>query len=721
MKVDEIFRRIGEFGLYQKVIYTIINLIGITHGFRMLIAVFMLYTSKYRCAIPDYPNDTYKIQSPEHAALVTQFIPKNTKEADLGPYDRCHVFTSAGAPNDSLGAERTQVGCEKWVYDKSKFVNTAIIEFDAVCDDSMLGSHSQMSQMAGFLFGVLFFGAIGDKYGRKVAMYMAIVIYACGGFGLSWSPLIGYPFFVFIRFVNGATSAGAYTAACVLSLEMVGPNKRLWVGVLIHLSFGVGGIMLDLIGYLERDWFFINIIGTCPIVLALSLWWIIPESPRWLAKKGRIQEAEAILRKIAKYNGKPFPDDLLSKAGSDKEAISTSNQHDITKASMEKSFKTAYENHLVMTADEKDPVKKTANGHQPLESSKDLDSNRNQTMTDDNIKDGTAQSKACKPDDKNRSTFREFLRMFTYRVLVTRSLIQFLNWFAVSMAYYGLSLTADQLKAGTLFTNFLLSCCMDIVGNVLVLILLDRWGRRLLHTLNMVVAGLACLLGVLTNMVAPSGLQWLTVVVAMTGKLGLSAGFTLIYIFSSELIPTTVRSAGMGTASAFARMGSIVASYIQQWAVDMGGDFGRSLPLLVFGVLALVAGVLTLLLPETLHKDLPDTVDDALEFGKDPQKDEHIDPQKTVEVFTTDGVQFEMESLKFPPAHTTDTRLDPKPGAESMPLQKSGDNTPWTSENDHQEKAAMMPPTPPQEEPPTGLPKAVTFEDPSNVEISLRL
>ena len=48
----------------------------------------------------------------------------------------------------------------------------------------------------------------------------------------------------------------------------------------------------------------------------------------------------------------------------------------------------------------------------------------------------------------------------------------------------------------------------------------------------------------------------------------------------------------------------------------MGGDFGKALPLLVFGAFSLVAGLLTLVLPETLHKDLPDTIEDGLKFGR---------------------------------------------------------------------------------------------------------
>lgn len=39
-------------------------------------------------------------------------------------------------------------------------------------------------------------------------------------------------------------------------------------------------------------------------------------------------------------------------------------------------------------------------------------------------------------------------------------------------------------------------------------------------------------------------------------------------------------------------------------------------PLLVFGVLALTGGVLSLMLPETLNKKLPETIEEGENFGK---------------------------------------------------------------------------------------------------------
>ena len=48
----------------------------------------------------------------------------------------------------------------------------------------------------------------------------------------------------------------------------------------------------------------------------------------------------------------------------------------------------------------------------------------------------------------------------------------------------------------------------------------------------------------------------------MLGKVGASAAFAVIYIWSAELYPTIARNAAMGASSGFARLGGMIAPYI---------------------------------------------------------------------------------------------------------------------------------------------------------------
>ena len=48
----------------------------------------------------------------------------------------------------------------------------------------------------------------------------------------------------------------------------------------------------------------------------------------------------------------------------------------------------------------------------------------------------------------------------------------------------------------------------------------------------------------------------------------------------------------------------------------IGGNFGKAEPLLVFGILSVIAGLLLLLLPETYGQKLPDTMQEGEDFAR---------------------------------------------------------------------------------------------------------
>nr|KAG5711199.1 hypothetical protein BaRGS_004843 [Batillaria attramentaria] len=142
-------------------------------------------------------------------------------------------------------------------------------------------------------------------------------------------------------------------------------------------------------------------------------------------------------------------------------------------------------------------------------------------------------------------------------------------WAVVAMTYYGLSLNVDNL-VGNVRVNFMLSNTVEL---------------------------------------------WLTTALAMVGKLCVSGAFSVIYLITAELYPTVLRNFGMGCSSTVARVGSAVSPYIADLGVYVGGQFGKALPLIIFGAFAVTAGGLSLILPETLNRKLPDTIEDAASFG----------------------------------------------------------------------------------------------------------
>lgn len=99
------------------------------------------------------------------------------------------------------------------------------------------------------------------------------------------------------------------------------------------------------------------------------------------------------------------------------------------------------------------------------------------------------------------------------------------------------------------------------------------------------------------------------------GRAASGAGFIAIYVWSTELLPTSVRQGGMSLGSFSARVGSVVAP----WAADIGGllpipeQLANDVPLALFGASAIVAGALALVvLPETKGERTPETIAEAV-------------------------------------------------------------------------------------------------------------
>ena len=67
-------------------------------------------------------------------------------------------------------------------------------------------------------------------------------------------------------------------------------------------------LLLSLAAYHIPDWRVLQWMTSIPGFLAIVLWWVVPESPKWLLSQGRLEEAEETIRKAAKENGKELPD-----------------------------------------------------------------------------------------------------------------------------------------------------------------------------------------------------------------------------------------------------------------------------------------------------------------------------------------------------------------------------------------------------------------------------
>ena len=96
------------------------------------------------------------------------------------------------------------------------------------------------------------------------------------------------------------------------------------------------------------------------------------------------------------------------------------------------------------------------------------------------------------------------------------------------------------------------------------------------------------------------------------GRFFINISYNVGLQYAAELLPTVVRAQGVALIHIMGYAATIASPFIVYLDV-----VSSVLPLLVLGVIGILGGCLSLYLPETLNKDLPQTLQDGEIFGKD--------------------------------------------------------------------------------------------------------
>ncbi|XP_062497961.1 solute carrier family 22 member 3 [Pezoporus occidentalis] len=200
------------------------------------------------------------------------------------------------------------------------------------------------------------------------------------------------------------------------------------------------------------------------------------------------------------------------------------------------------------------------------------------------------------------------------------TLILMYAWFTSALIYQGLVMRLG-IVGGNLYLDFFISAAVELPAALLILVTIDRIGRRLPFAISNIVAGIACLI----TAFLPEDILWLKMTIATLGRLGITMAFEIVYLVNTELYPTTLRNFGVSLCSSLCDLGGIIAPFL----LFRLAAIWLELPLIIFCILAVVCGLLVLLLPETKGISLPETVEDVEQlsshFGKCGKKRKHRD------------------------------------------------------------------------------------------------
>ncbi|XP_054712984.1 organic cation transporter protein-like [Uloborus diversus] len=206
-----------------------------------------------------------------------------------------------------------------------------------------------------------------------------------------------------------------------------------------------------------------------------------------------------------------------------------------------------------------------------------------------------------------KGTRKTVLDIFKTPKMRNRAFNMIYLWIVNAFLYYAMAFNTNDL-AGDSYLNFFVSGALEFPSYAVTYIGVRYYGRRPSLVGLMLIGGAAC--G--AQIFVPETLSWLTVTFAMIGRFCITGSFGILYLYTTELFPTVVRNAAIGTCSMFGRIGSIVAPFMR----ELGRATHPSVPSVVYVVLAFSSGLLALLLPETKDKQIPDTIEEGENFGE---------------------------------------------------------------------------------------------------------
>ena len=175
-------------------------------------------------------------------------------------------------------------------------------------NDNLLG-FTVSSALIGTMVGSLLVGRPADWWGRRPVLALLAVVFVIASLGcaLAWN----WYALLFFRWLGGVAVGGA-SVVCPMYITEIAPARRR--GLLVAISqFNI--VLGILVAYFSNflvarilgadnanTWRWMFGVMTAPSVAFLLTALLIPESPRWLVKRNRRDQAEAVLARFGHDN-----------------------------------------------------------------------------------------------------------------------------------------------------------------------------------------------------------------------------------------------------------------------------------------------------------------------------------------------------------------------------------------------------------------------------------
>ncbi|XP_064473670.1 organic cation transporter protein-like [Ornithodoros turicata] len=287
MKKVEITDIFGKYGAFQRVVFIFAVTISMFGAYHNLIITIVAPNVDHWCARTEgYENLTVTEWREMH-------IPEEMVDG-VRTHSHCNYYVNG--TNGTLEVAQ----CSRWEYDTSFYRRTIVQEWDLVCPDKWLVSLSQSVYMAGYMTSMIIFGQLSDRVGRRTVICIALCVLLVSGF----STLVATSFiaFVSLRFFVSLGVSGVGSTSFVLLMEVIGPSLRSLFGLAYEFGWATGYLVLAMVAYFIRDWFYIQLVAMVGALVLLIGFWVLPESPRWLMANKQFDKAWKVIDHAVERN-----------------------------------------------------------------------------------------------------------------------------------------------------------------------------------------------------------------------------------------------------------------------------------------------------------------------------------------------------------------------------------------------------------------------------------
>lgn len=451
------------------------------------------------------------------------------------------------------------------------FIMTEISSLSTL-DKSWLSAASFM----GMLFGGAIGGYLSDIVGRRQALLYSLGINALAGLVSAGS--ISLLMLVFLRIIGGLGIGGTVPILFSLGAEIFPQETRGRYLLVIASAWMVGATYAALAAWLMLGddlygnrimvgvtWRAYALVCAIPAIIAFLLsYHIIPESPRFLADKGRYEEACIVLRNLSNV---PVTSSELQLDRIEFTSLPTAEP-------------------MTVAVDDRGGSR------------------------------GSDHHSAAKTSSTLKSKFlSENWKVLFGKDYARVSIVLAVTWFTLSFGSYGISNWISTLFSdvgiGNPYAASFIFAVANLPGNIVSYYLIDWIGRRWLLSIGMCLAGVSCL-----GFALDTSDQVVVVLSASLFNAFSVMGWNSLDCLAAEAFPTSARSTAMGFLAASGRLGAICGQFVD-------ASLEANIPLLLFVTCgcSFVGGVTAWALPH-------DTAGISLDTQKKGTDSEVDDPWK---------------------------------------------------------------------------------------------